>query len=309
MPDGADAVVMVELSKVAEADGKSTVTFDTDDLPAGKHMMRKATNFRRGQAVFQEGHQIRGTDVGLLAETGAATVKVRTNPGVAILPTGDELVDCEQQPGPAQIRNSNGPMLIAMAESLGLNVINLGIGRDEPSQLESLVTRGLENDLLILTGGVSMGEFDLVPGILSKLGVQQVFHKVAVKPGKPIWFGSLEHPERPRYVFGLPGNPVSSLVGFHLFVRTAIRLMTGSATAKPSWVSARLSKAHETRGDRPTYWPSRWIADESFERRVEPLVWRGSSDLMALGQADSLTYFEAGTKTHPAGEIVQVFSL
>jgi molybdopterin molybdotransferase len=196
-----------------------------------------------------------------------------------------------------------------MASSLGLQVKDLGIARDNESELERLVSAGLASDLFILTGGVSMGQFDLVPGILSKTGVEQIFHKIAIKPGKPIWFGVLRNSEHPKYVFGLPGNPVSSLVGFHLFVRTAVRLMTGAIPAEPTLVMAELSQDHEARGDRPTYWPSRWVVDDTPQRKIAPLVWKGSSDLMALGQAEALIYFEAGSKIHRAGEFVRVFPL
>jgi len=309
MPPGADAVVMIEQTESKEVDGRSRVTLQVEELKAGKHMMPKASNISVGETVFSTGHQIRPTDIGLLAETGAAAIQVFGNPEIAVLPTGDELVRCDEKPNQGLIRNSNGPMLVAMARSLGLQVQDLGIGRDNESELTRLISKGLESDVLLLSGGVSMGEFDLVPPILAKAGVEQVFHKVAVKPGKPIWFGVLNRPDRPTYVFGLPGNPVSSLVGFHLFVRTALRIMTGNKSIEPSSVVAELSLAHEARGDRPTYWPGRWVQDESAQRKFEPLQWQGSSDLTTLGQAEALAYFSAGTKTHPAGEAVRVFPL
>ena len=131
----------------------------------------------RGKTVFTRGHRIRPTDIGLLAEVGAYEIRVAQRPQIAVLPTGDELVSAEQRPGPGQIRNSNGPMLIAMIQSLGMEVEDLGIGRDDPQQLEVAIAGGLDNDLLILSGGVSAGMLDLVPGILAKCGVRQVFHQ------------------------------------------------------------------------------------------------------------------------------------
>ena len=154
-----------------------------------------------------------------------------------------------------------------------------------------------------------MGEFDLVPGILAEAGVENVFHKVCIKPGKPIWFGVLKKGTGNTVVFGLPGNPVSSLVGFHLFVKTAIRIMTGESETQPSSVHATLTNEHEARGNRPTYWPCKWVFDGSTERKIESLTWRGSSDLTALGQADALAFFPAGTATHPVGTKLEVFPL
>jgi molybdopterin molybdotransferase len=207
-------------------------------------------------------------------------------------------------PGRGQIRNSNGPMLLAMARGLGLQVSDLGIGRDEPGPLTERIQAGLDHDLLLLSGGVSAGTMDLVPGILNELGVQQVFHKVHVKPGKPIWFGVLEQKEKRTYVFGLPGNPVSSLIGFQLFVKSAIRKLTGDAVGNFKSEIGQLSSPHQTRGDRPTYWPGKRVNDDSPVRKFQPLMWRGSSDLFALGESDGLIYFPAESQDHPAGEQV-----
>jgi molybdopterin molybdotransferase len=148
---------------------------------------------------------------------------------------------------------------------------------------------------------------DLVPGILKELGVVEVFHKVAVKPGKPIWFGVSNREGRKQYVFGLPGNPVSSLVGFHLFVRRAIEKMLGSRIDHLPTEYGELNIPHETRGNRPTFWPGKRVFDDQTIRRFEPLVWRGSSDLFALGEAEGLIRFPENSVSHPAGEKVQFF--
>ena len=309
LPEGADAVVMIELTSETEVDGQACVEVNVDSLAPGQHWIAKSTNIRKGQSVFSVGHRIQATDIGLLAETGAADIQVSRSPRIAVLPTGDELVTCDEVPQDGQIRNSNGPMLLSMIQALGLEATDLGIGRDEKSVLQSLVQKGLEHDLLILTGGVSMGEFDLVPGILAEAGVENVFHKVCIKPGKPIWFGVLKKETGNTVVFGLPGNPVSSLVGFHLFVKTAIRIMTGESETQPSSVHATLINEHDARGNRPTYWPCKWVFDGSTERKIESLTWRGSSDLTALGQADALAFFPAGTATHPVGTKLEVFPL
>ncbi|MFK7769623.1 MAG: gephyrin-like molybdotransferase Glp [Mariniblastus sp.] len=311
IPLGADAVVMVEQTEVETVDGKEFVNLAVDSIAPEKHVLRRGVNFSKGQIVFEKGHVVRPTDIGLLAEVGSATILTGATPTVSVLPTGDELVSCEQLPGRGQIRNSNGPMLLAMVQSLGLRAKDEGIGRDNEDDLRSRIEQGLKSDMLILSGGVSAGTKDLVPGILESLGVQQVFHKVLVKPGKPIWFGILDRtesgtgPVKRTYVFGLPGNPVSSLVGFHLFVRAAIRKLTGQAIDKNNSCMGRLSEAHQTRGDRPTYWPGKRVMNDSVARKFKPLVWRGSSDLFALGESEGLIFFPANSGLCPEGAEVR----
>lgn len=308
LPEGADAVVMIEMAKISE-DG-THVRFDAGELSPGKHLLRRAAIFAQGDQVFTRGQRLTAWHVGLLAETGHAQVPVFRRPALGVLPTGDELVDCRTVPGPGQIRNSNGPMLLALARQLGLEVHDLGVGRDNPTDLRERIEAGLEQDLLVLSGGVSAGMLDLVPQILAELEVVQRFHKVRVKPGKPIWFGCRERAGRsPTWVFGLPGNPVSSLVGFELFVRMAIRCLEGAGAVDPLRFPAVLTRDHATRGDRPTFWPGRLVPAETPERRVEPLDWRGSSDLRALGQADALIHFPVREPAYRAGEQVEVLPL
>ena len=193
----------------------------------------------------------------------------------------------------------------------GLTATDLGIGRDNQDDLTAKIKKGLQHDVLILSGGVSAGQMDLVPGVLKSLGVEQVFHKVKVKPGKPIWFGirkaTSDNP-RPTIVFGLPGDPVSSLVGYQLFVRSCLKIMAGGGveTAPPRYAS--LSRDHQTRGNRPTYWPGRLLIDDQCNRMVEPLSWNGSSDLLALGQAEGLIFFNGDQHDHAAGKSVPFFA-
>ena len=213
LPKNADAVVMVEQTKSTET---GRVQLLIDSITPEKNILRQGVNFKTGQTVLAQGHLVRATDIGLLAEVGAGRIPTREKPTVAVLPTGNELVNHETMPRRGQIRNSNGPMLVALAQQFGLDVTDLGSSVDDPDQMADLIETGLNHDVLLLSGGVSAGTMDLVPGILKDLGVVEIFHKVAVKPGKPIWFGVSNRENRKRYVFGLPGNPVSSLVGFHL---------------------------------------------------------------------------------------------
>lgn len=305
LPPESDAVVMVELTETENVDGIEWVTFEVDSVAPEKHILRSGVNFSKGQIVLPQGHTVRANDIGLLAEVGAHSISTPRRPTMAVIPTGNELVDCRELPGRGQIRNSNGPMLIAMARKLGLEVADLGIGQDEKEPLRKAIGSGLEHDLLLLSGGVSAGTMDLVPEILKEMGVEEVFHRVAVKPGKPIWFGVLKRESRSTFVFGLPGNPVSSLVGFQLFVRSAVRRMMGGELRDVSRVTGELTEFHETRGNRPTYWPGHLVVDDSPVRKIKPLLWRGSSDLFALGESDGLIHFPADSSQHQPGKHVQ----
>ena len=188
----------------------------------------------------------------MLAELGHATLQLIPRPDVAVLATGDELVPAHEVPGKGRIRNSNGPMLAALIRDSGAVPRPLGIAHDDPAQLSALIQKGLEADLLLLSGGVSAGVRDLVPRVLQELGVQEVFHKVDVKPGKPLWFGVAN--ER-TLVFGLPGNPVSVFVGFHVFVRPALDCLAGRVPTE-SLVELPLDHDFSSRSDRPTFHPA-----------------------------------------------------
>jgi molybdopterin molybdotransferase len=224
------------------------------------------------------------------------------------LSTGNELVRSVEKPGPGQIRNSNGPLLVAASKAAGAAPHDLGIAIDEPAELERAMSKGLEHDVLLISGGVSAGVLDLVPSVLAKLGVEQVFHKVELKPGKPLWFGVRVAGDRRTLVFGLPGNPVSSLVCFELFVRYAIGRLCGRTDAGLQEVQAELVMAFQQRSDRPTYHPA-VLTDRGGRFAVEPLRWQGSGDLRTLVAANALAYFPAGARQFAAGESVRVLRL
>lgn len=308
MPEGADSVVMIERCKIDEA--ASQVNIEEMTLRHGQHVMDRKSNFAEGQLIFAAGHRVRDIDIGLLAEVGAATVEVHQRPTAAVLPTGDELVDVSLLPEGPQIRNSNGPMLLAMLNSRGVEAVDLGIGRDDRDDLLAKMKQGLESDLLLLSGGVSAGTRDLVPQLLIECGVQEVFHKVKMKPGKPVFFGTHVRADGRRgFVFGLPGNPVSSLVGFRLLVCHALARMAGSALqSKPTLPMYRTANEHQTRGDRPTFWPGR-IVESDAGPLVEALDWKGSSDLRTLGHAEGLIEFSIPGKTYPKSELLPFWPL
>lgn len=319
IPDGADSVVPVEETRLLAGGPQAEVAIEGAARP-GRSILKRGESTRRGERVLAAGRRIRHQEIGALAEFGRDQVQVYPAPRVAVLATGDELVDASAVPGPGQIRNSNEAMLAAQMRQIGADPVPLGIARDEPGDLRAKISAGLGCDVLLLSGGVSAGKLDLVPSVLAELGVREVFHKVRVKPGQPVWFGVWEPrtaasspltsgrntPSTPCYVFGLPGNPVSSMVCCELFVRTAIRRMMGIEPETPVPVRARLTSEHFSSGSRPTYHPARWeLADSGAV--VEPVRWVGSADLAATVEANSLVLFPEGGRAYAVGTMLDVF--
>ncbi len=308
IPTGADAVVMVERTELIETGRSPRVSMTVKAIGPGDNIMRRATSMRRGDVVLRAGSPLRPIELGVLAEVGCCQVPVIRRPTISVLSTGNELVPVGSVPTAGQIRNSNSWLLTACAERAGGVSRDLGIARDEPAELERLIATGLESDVLVLSGGVSAGVLDLVPGVLSSLGVRQVFHKVSIKPGKPIWFGVRESGKSRTLVFGLPGNPVSSLVCFELFVRPAIGRLAGRERSQLTRLMARLATGFEQHGDRPTYHPAALQWPAALEPpTVQPLRWQGSGDLRTLVDANSLAHFPAGQRQFAAGDAVEVY--
>ncbi|MEX2286593.1 MAG: gephyrin-like molybdotransferase Glp [Planctomycetaceae bacterium] len=309
LPQGSDAVVRLEDTQLDTL--SDTVRIDTDPASSARNVMRRGASLKRGDHVFAPGRLLRPQELGALAERGRNAVGVRVRPRVAVLATGDELVPIDETPKPGQIRNSNETMLVAQLRVAGAEPVPLGIARDERTHLSERIRAGLECDMLLLSGGVSAGKLDLVPSELEAAGVRQVFHMVNLKPGKPVWFGVWDAaPDNPAgrqdrrcYVFGLPGNPVSSMVCCELFARTAIRRLIGYQNPEPQQVRAKLSVAHTTRGNRPTYHPARLTWEES-EAIVTPVNWQGSADLRATVDANSMIVFRGVDRSYAAGDVV-----
>ncbi len=305
VPDGATAVIMVEQTELVS---ENTVRILADTTSAGKNIMPRGESLRTGDVVLQAKRTIRPIEMGVLAESGATQIAAYPRPTVAILSTGNELVSPDVRPAAGQIRNSNGPMLEAFAERAGCTAVNLGVGRDVRADLDRLVRQGLKEDVLVLSGGVSAGVLDLVPDVLAANGVEQVFHKVHLKPGKPVWFGVKKDPRGDRLVFGLPGNPVSSLVCFELFVRPALAKLSGAEGCGLERRTAKLAKPHTRFGDRPTYFPAR-LFDRDGETLFEPLAWKGSADLRTLADANCLALFPPSDSEFDKGQAIDVFLL
>jgi molybdopterin molybdotransferase len=308
LPEGADAVVMIERTAPA-SDGRSTrVRIATANVMPGQNIMRRASSMTRGQVVLRAGTVLRAVELGVLAEVGRVEVRAIARPSVTVLPTGNELVPPVNVPGPGQIRNTNGPLLVAAARAAGAVAADLAIVADRHDALRAAIARGLDADVLVISGGVSAGVLDLVPGVLVELGVEQVFHKVNLKPGKPMWFGVRARSGGDTLVFGLPGNPVSSLVCFELFVRPAIGRLAGRRDNSLAELSVPLTRDFQQKSDRPTYYPSR-LVDAGGQAAIEPLAWRGSGDLRTLVEADALACFPSGQHQFRAGENVRALRL
>lgn len=304
IPKSADAVVPVERTELLDG-VPDRVRILVDSIAPEKNIIRKGTNKRTGEEIVSADRLLRAQELAALAELGGAQVSVRRKPVVSVLATGDELVATAQKPGPGQIRNSNEIMLCGQVSNAGGIPVPLGIARDNREDLRRHIEEGLNADILLLSGGVSAGKLDLVPSELEQAGVEQVFHKVRVKPGKPVWFGTCRRDSNSCLVFGLPGNPVSSMVCFELFVRTAIRRLTGQNPAIPQSLTARLTHPHSHKDDRETYFPAavEWTVDGPT---VQLMKWHGSSDLQSTVDADAMVVFPPEPKEYAINDRVEV---
>lgn len=296
VPADADAVIPIERCEFVE----ERVTSREVARP-GQHVQPVGRELKAGKRVIPAGVRITPAVIGLLATVGAVAVRVYRKPEVAVITTGDEVVEPDCDPGPWQLRNSNGPMLVAQATQAGARPHYLGIAGDDRNRLESLIEEALTRDVVILSGGVSTGQRDLVPDVVKSLGVERHFHKVAMKPGKPLLFGT----RGATLVFGLPGNPVSSFAGFELFVRPALRGLSGERDLNELPLALPLAEPIRVRGDRPTYHPAR-TEPGAMGETVRPLAWSGSPDLKGLVDANAFAVFPAGDVEYAAGQRVGV---
>jgi molybdopterin molybdotransferase len=294
VPSGADCVIMVE---------------DTEILPPGKirfsgsfkkeNIAVKGEDVREGNVVLKAGRKIKPQDIAVMASVGHVSVAVKKMPRVAVISSGSELVEPFEKPGISQIRNSNGSQLIAQLEQAGVHGINYGIAADDEALTLSFVKKAIsENDMVLITGGVSMGDFDFVPSVLEKAGVKIIFTRVAVQPGKPTTFGIHKN----ALVFGLPGNPVSSFIQFEMLVRPLIYKLMGYDW-QPVRINMSLNEKFTRRSaDRMALIPVRIMTNST----VSLVEYHGSAHISAIPDADGIIEMPVGKYIFEKGEIVSV---
>jgi molybdenum cofactor synthesis domain-containing protein len=300
VPRGADAVQKVE---VTERDGDFVVIREA--VRPGQFITPRASEVRSGDTVVRSGRVIGPAELAALASFGYATVRVGRRPRVAVISTGSELVPVERRPAGAQIRNSNCYTIAAYAEAAGAVVENLGVVEDSlPATCAALERAAEASDVVITSGGVSMGDYDLVKAALKELGADVYFDKISIRPGKPTVFARRGE----TYFFGLPGNPVSTSVTFNVFARPAIRRLQGATDPLLPTVKAALSHSVKDASNRRSYLPGRLLIREG-RALVESLKWGGSSDLVAFMNAGALIIVNEAAHAIAEGELVEVLVL
>jgi molybdopterin molybdotransferase len=296
LPDGTDAVVMVENTKT-EGSNVSLLR----PVKAFENVVSQGSEAGKEQVVLRRGRKLHPGEIGLLASLGLAKVAVFRQPRVAILPTGDELVSVDKRPEWFQIRNSNGFSLAAQVTEAGGIPEMVGIAPDNLTVLRQMIEQGIKGDLLIMSGGVSAGKYDLVEQALADLGADFYFRSVALRPGKPLVFGRVLD----RFFFGLPGNPVSSYVTFELFARRAIGMIAGAGFESPVFLGARLAKSVAPKKGLTTFMPARVVMIGS-EPRVDLVGWQGSGDLVGVAAANCFLVLPADQENTQPGDWVLV---
>jgi len=340
LPSGADAVVMVEYTAVAG----STVEIKRS-AASGENFVPRGTEARQGQLLLDRGTRLDHAAIAPAASVGRSRLRVFRKPRIAVLATGDEIVEIDRTPGPAQVRNSNSYSLAGQIQQAGAEPVLLPIAPDEPLRLRSLIEEGLGSDLLLLTGGVSMGKYDLVEQVLTEMGADFYFTGARIQPGRPVVFGScgagscgagapgcdegsklescgvgipgrvlaqnspqartgVSAPHR-KYFFGLPGNPVSTMVTFELFVRPMLLALAGAKPQPLIFLRARLKSEIRTKTGLKRFLPA-LLSGEFENAEVQLARWEGSGDIAALSRANCYLVIPPDRDTIAAGEWVSV---
>lgn len=305
MPRGADSVVIVERTRTLREEGIDHVLIEAE-VPPGANVRRKGEEVRSGEVVLEPGRTIRASEVGMMAHLGYPQVSVIRTPRVGVMVTGDELLRPDQPMEPGKIRNSNTYSLLCQIRAAGAEAVDLGIVEDTmEATVAAFETGSSECDILVSSGGVSMGDLDFVRPALLELGFTLHFEKVALAPGKPTTFATRER----RLVFGLPGNPVSVMVTFELFVRPAIRRLQGSRRLHRPRVRGRLTMPFRKKSGRTHFVRCRITGDESGQLLVTPVFSQSSGALRAMAEANALAVVERDIQELPAGAEVEAILL
>jgi len=304
VPAGADSVQQVELTTELK-DG--TVVELIETVETGRSIVKRGSEIKAGEVVLRSGTTINAAMMAVLAAFGYAQVEVFRKPRVGVLATGSELVAVDQKPGQDQIRDSNNYSISAYAELAGAVTERMPLTGDETSLLKDQITEAAKRcDLIVTSGGVSMGVYDLTKAALKELDAEIFFERVALRPGKPTVFARLPNG---TLVFGLPGNPVSVSVTFNLFARAALLAMQGTAEPALKRETAVLARSIKGTADRESYLPAQLTSNDDAELVAFPLKWGGSSDFVAFALTTALVIVPANAKAIEAGSLVSVLRL
>jgi|SRR5580704_4750778 molybdopterin molybdotransferase len=304
VPEGADAVVMVEYT---EPDGERVAI--ARNVTTGENIVPRGAEAKQGSPLLNRGMRLNDAAIALAATAGKSRLMVYRRPRIAVLATGDEIVDVSAVPGPTQIRNSNSYSLAAQVREAGGEPDLLAVAPDEPQALRRLIEQGLESDLLLLTGGVSMGRYDLVEQVLAELHAEFFFTGAKIQPGRPVVFGKcgagVAGRDAPKYFFGLPGNPVSTMVTFELFARPVLEALAGQSPRKLRFLHARLKSEIRVKAGLRRFLPA-VLSGEFDDSQVELVPWQGSGDIAATARANCYIVVAPDCGCIAAGEWVGI---
>ena len=302
VPDGADAVVMVEYT-TQQGSGVEI----SRSVTSGENIVPCGAEGKQGSVLIARGKRLDAPAIALAASAGESRLEVYKRPRVAVLTTGDEIVAIDVTPGPTEIRNSNSYSLAVQIRNAGGEPVLLPIAPDEPRKLRSLIQEGLTSDLLLMTGGVSMGRYDLVEQVLAELKAEFFFTGARIQPGRPVVFGRCGAPacEKSTCFFGLPGNPVSTMVTFELFARPILQALAGMSPEKLQFVNARLKTEIRVKPGLKRFLPA-MLSGEFEASQVELVPWRGSGDVAATARANCYIVVPEDRDFITAGEFVPV---
>jgi molybdenum cofactor synthesis domain-containing protein len=304
VPAGADSVQQVELAHELK---DRTVVELLESVELGKSIVKRGAEIQAGETVLQSGGRVNAAMMAVLAAFGYAQVTVGQRPRAGILATGSELVHVGEKPGQDQIRDSNNYSIAAYAQLAGALTERLPLARDETSVLRDQIAKAAETcDVVVTSGGVSMGVYDVTKAALHELDAEIFFERVALRPGKPTVFARLPNG---TLIFGLPGNPVSVAVTFNLFARTALLAMQGVTEPALKYETALIARSVKGNIDRESYLPAQLTTNDDGELIAFPLKWGGSSDFVAFALTTALLIVPAGSRTIEANSLVKVLRL
>lgn len=299
-PAGSDAVVMVEYTSL-----RGDTVEITRAVKSSDNIVPTGSEAKRGARLLREGVRVDHAVIAAAASVGMTRLKVYRKPRVAVLATGDEVVDVAKTPGPSQIRNSNSYSLAAQVEAAGGEAVVLAVAPDEPKELRKLIEQGLESDLLLLSGGVSAGRYDLVEPVLEEFKAEFFIRGAQIQPGKPVVFGRVKKNADDKYFFGLPGNPISTMVTFDLFARPMIEALGGEAPRKLNFLHARLKSAIKTKTGLTRFLPA-ILSGEFAHTEVELAGWQGSGDIATMARANCYVVIPPDRERIEVGEWISV---